>query len=105
MCFYLISSAALVVAYDFHPYSQTLSDLHFKKNSYHNNGRSHSERIPEATLWSYIYQIASAIKAIHDVGLAVRVVDASKILMTGKNRYASNKIVMSSLDGIFYNIE
>ena len=44
------------------------------------------ERIPEQTLWSYIFQIASAIRAVHEAGFAVRMVDASKILWTGQNR-------------------
>lgn len=44
------------------------------------------ERIPEQTLWSYIFQIASAMRAVHEAGFAVRMVDASKILWTGQNR-------------------
>ncbi|KAF9074654.1 hypothetical protein BDP27DRAFT_1316604 [Rhodocollybia butyracea] len=42
--------------------------------------------IPERILWSYIVQIASAIKRVHEAGLAVRTIDATKILLTGKNR-------------------
>ncbi|KAG1765162.1 hypothetical protein EV702DRAFT_1213722 [Suillus placidus] len=42
--------------------------------------------LPEATLWSYMTQIASAIKVVHEAGLAVRMVDATKIMVTGKNR-------------------
>ncbi|KIK54669.1 hypothetical protein GYMLUDRAFT_48590 [Collybiopsis luxurians FD-317 M1] len=42
--------------------------------------------IPERVLWSYIVQIASAIKRVHEAGLAVRTIDATKILLTGKNR-------------------
>ncbi|KAI5118625.1 hypothetical protein M0805_006993 [Coniferiporia weirii] len=76
---------SLVVAYDYHPNSQSLGEVHFKKTPYQ-GGRAHSERIGESTLWSYIFQIASAMKAVHDAGLAVRMVDASKILITGQNR-------------------
>ena len=76
----------MVVVYDYHPSAQTLADAHFKKPAHQSNGRAQPERIAEQTLWSYIYQIASAIKAVHDAGLAVRVVDASKILITGQNR-------------------
>ncbi|KAG2202075.1 hypothetical protein INT46_002004 [Mucor plumbeus] len=42
--------------------------------------------IPETTIWSYITQIASALKAVHGSGLAARVIDPKKILITGKNR-------------------
>ncbi|KAJ4481109.1 kinase-like domain-containing protein [Lentinula aciculospora] len=45
-----------------------------------------SSGIPERILWSYIVQIASAIKRVHEAGLAVRTIDATKILLTGKNR-------------------
>jgi PAB-dependent poly(A)-specific ribonuclease subunit 3 len=31
-------------------------------------------------------QIASAIKVVHEAGLAVSMVDATKIMVTGKNR-------------------
>jgi len=42
--------------------------------------------VPERTLWSYICQIASAIKVVHDAGYAVRMIDPTKVLLTGKNR-------------------
>lgn len=48
--------------------------------------------MPERTLWSYIIQLASAIQEVHDAGLAVRVMDPTKILVTGKNRYETNII-------------
>lgn len=31
-------------------------------------------------------QIASAVKVVHEAGLAVRMVDATKIIVTGKNK-------------------
>ncbi|KAL5525231.1 hypothetical protein ACEPAF_9100 [Sanghuangporus sanghuang] len=77
---------SLVVVYDFHPNAQSLAELHFKSNRPYQGGRAQPERISEATLWSYIFQVASAMKAVHDAGLAVRMVDASKILLTGNNR-------------------
>lgn len=54
------------------------------------NGRlqAQSNRITERTVWSYVIQIANAIKAVHDAGLAVRLIDPTKILVTGKNRYS-----------------
>ena len=83
---------ALVVAYIYHPRAQTLHDIHLKpKATYQNNYSGHPQlpplvAIPERTLWSYIIQIASAIKKVHEAGMAVRMIDATKILLTGKNR-------------------
>ncbi|CAG8548386.1 5704_t:CDS:2 [Racocetra fulgida] len=42
--------------------------------------------IPETVLWSYIVQLASAIKTIHASDLAARMIEPTKILLTGKNR-------------------
>ena len=42
--------------------------------------------LPERTLWSYIVQLASAIKKVHERGQAVRMLDVTKILVTGQNR-------------------
>ena len=82
---------ALVVSYDYHPDSQTLFDVYLrpKQSPFSQNrfGEATNVVIPEATLWSYIIQIASAIRATHEAGLAVRMVDPTKVLLTGKNRY------------------
>lgn len=83
---------ALVVVYDYFPNSQTLYEAHLKpKAPQFQNGRLQSQnvRLIERTLWSYIIQLAGAIKAVHDAGLAVRVVDVTKILVTSKNRFVS----------------
>ncbi|KAI0092269.1 kinase-like domain-containing protein [Irpex rosettiformis] len=80
---------SLVVVYDYHPNSQTLFEAHLRpKAPQYQNGRLQSQntRIPERTLWSYVVQIASAMKTVHDVGLAMRIVDATKVLVTGPNR-------------------
>lgn len=42
--------------------------------------------VTEAVLWSYIVQLVSAVKAIHDAGMACRILEPSKILITGKHR-------------------
>ncbi|TEB33699.1 hypothetical protein FA13DRAFT_1626754 [Coprinellus micaceus] len=42
--------------------------------------------ISERTMWSYIVQIAGAIKRVHDAGHAVRCMDTTKILLTSQNR-------------------
>ena len=80
-----------MVVYDYHPNAETLFSLHLKpKPPTFQNGRLQQSKdgslVPEETLWSYIVQLASAIQAVHDAGLAVRVMDPTKILVTGKNR-------------------
>ncbi|TFK87873.1 hypothetical protein K466DRAFT_490113 [Polyporus arcularius HHB13444] len=83
------NDSSLVVVYDDHPNAQTLYEAHMKpKPPQYQNGRlqAQSNRITERTVWSYVIQIANAIKAVHDAGLAVRLIDPTKILVTGKNR-------------------
>ncbi|KAG5457790.1 MAG: hypothetical protein BJ554DRAFT_2113 [Olpidium bornovanus] len=43
--------------------------------------------LSEKVIWSYVTQIASAIKVTHAAGLALRTIEPSKILLTGKNRW------------------
>ena len=78
------------MAYTYHPNAQTLFDAHLKSKmlTFH-QGRlqGNPTAIPERTLWSYIVQIASAVKRVHDAGLAVRMIDVTKVLITGKNQY------------------
>ncbi|KAH7927228.1 hypothetical protein BV22DRAFT_1061477 [Leucogyrophana mollusca] len=80
---------SLVVAYDYHPNAQTLYETHIKQKApvFH-QGRLQAlpSNLSEDTVWTYIIQISSAIRAVHEAGLAVRMVDATKILVTGKNR-------------------
>jgi PAB-dependent poly(A)-specific ribonuclease subunit 3 len=80
-----------VFVFDYHPCSTTLYSTYFTKQGqatlYNNhNNTSNPRLISETTIWSYITQIASALKAIHGSGLAARNIDPSKILITGKNR-------------------
>ncbi|KAL0578063.1 PAB-dependent poly(A)-specific ribonuclease subunit 3 [Marasmius crinis-equi] len=83
---------SLVVAYTYHPRAQTLHDVHLKPKAAYQNIYSGQPQppllvaIPERILWSYIIQIASAIKKVHDAGMAVRTIDPTKILLTGKSR-------------------
>ena len=84
---------ALVVVYDYYPNAETLFDLHLKPRppTFHNGTLQSKNGLPisEQTLWSYIIQLASAIQAVHDAGLAVRFLDPTKILVASKNRYES----------------
>ena len=80
---------AIIFVYAYHPLSKTLADEHFGQNprylpSRHPQGGS---AVPEPVLWSYMVQIANALRTIHGNGLAARVVEPSKILLTGKMRY------------------
>lgn len=82
---------ALVVVYDFHPNAQSVMETYFKPKATSQGVRTQPhERVNETTLWSYIFQIASAMKAVHEAGLAIRMVDATKILITGQNRYGTD---------------
>ncbi|EIW56636.1 uncharacterized protein TRAVEDRAFT_21734 [Trametes versicolor FP-101664 SS1] len=83
------NDSSLVVVYEDHPDAQTIHEAHIKvKPPQFQHGRlqAQSNRVSERTIWSYIIQIANALKATHDAGLAVRLIDATKILVTGKNR-------------------
>ncbi|CAB1349856.1 unnamed protein product [Coregonus sp. 'balchen'] len=46
--------------------------------------------LPESLIWAYIVQLSSALRTIHTAGLACRVMDPSKILITGKTRLRVN---------------
>ena len=74
---------AIVFVYDYHPCSKTLAEAHFGTAPVFGGSR----HVPENVIWSYIVQIASALKTIHNTGLAARIIDASKVLVTSKMRY------------------
>ncbi|KAJ7889923.1 hypothetical protein B0H14DRAFT_2561602 [Mycena olivaceomarginata] len=108
--------SSLVVAYAYHPGAKTLFDAHLKPApataaptsgyprqpptttytyqrgggvSQHQGQQGQGEQgqpIPERMMWSYIVQLAGAIKRVHDAGQAVRMIDVTKVLVTSKNR-------------------
>ncbi|KZT37126.1 hypothetical protein SISSUDRAFT_1048869 [Sistotremastrum suecicum HHB10207 ss-3] len=83
------NDSSLVVVYDFHPNASTLFDTHIRpKPLTYMNGRIQPQNapIPERVIWTYLIQLANAIKTVHDAGLAIRTIDATKVLLTGKNR-------------------
>lgn len=82
---------ALVMVYDFHPEAVTVADEWLSQESIARR-RQANVPIPERVIWSYVIQIANALKAIHTAGLAVRGLDATKILITGKNRVRINGV-------------
>jgi len=96
--------SALVVSYSYFSNAQTLYEAHMKPKPlsptyqqavyYGRHQQRHQQQlqaqqqsIPERTLWSYIIQLSSAIKKVHEQGQAVRVIDVSKVLVTGQNRF------------------
>uniref|UniRef100_A0A8C2K231 PAN2-PAN3 deadenylation complex subunit PAN3 n=1 Tax=Cyprinus carpio TaxID=7962 RepID=A0A8C2K231_CYPCA len=56
--------------------------------------RQHAGLLPESLIWAYIVQLSSALRTIHTAGLACRVMDPSKILITGKTRLRVNCVGM-----------
>lgn len=91
---------ALILVYDYHPLSTTLWEEYLSPAPEQNGPNTLASMtaskkrsgmpIPERVIWSYITQIANALKAIHSSNLAVRNLDPSKILITGKNRIRLN---------------
>ena len=82
--------SSLIVVTDYHPMSQTLSDKLFSQTSRHASNRSTASFITDHELWGYVVQVGSALKAIHSVGLAARLMTSQKILVTSKNRLRLN---------------
>lgn len=80
--------SSLIFVTDYHPLSKTLAEQHLATGNRF-QGR-HTTHIPEQILWGYMTQIANALKAIHSNGLAARILEPSKILLTGKNRIRLN---------------
>ncbi|KAJ3367952.1 PAB-dependent poly(A)-specific ribonuclease subunit 3 [Kappamyces sp. JEL0680] len=73
---------SLVMVYDFHPLAITIQEKYLSRPE-----SSGFTNIRSDVLWSFICQLTSAIKTIHAANLAARAIDASKILLTGQNRY------------------
>lgn len=94
----LFNDASVIFAYDYHPRSRTLYEAHLAPRMEmmtQPNGTimpvpTSPGPIPERILWSFIAQIANALKAIHTAGLACRVVEPTKIILTAHNRIRLN---------------
>ncbi|XP_025118664.3 PAN2-PAN3 deadenylation complex subunit PAN3 isoform X5 [Bubalus bubalis] len=97
------SEPSLVFAYDFHAGGETMMSRHFndpnadayftkRKWGQHDGPlpRQHAGLLPESLIWAYIVQLSSALRTIHTAGLACRVMDPTKILITGKTRLRVN---------------
>ncbi|KAJ5274665.1 Zinc finger CCCH-type [Penicillium chrysogenum] len=81
--------SSLIFVTDYHPLSKTLADQHLSAGTRF-PGRHTNAHIPEQLLWGYMTQIANGLKAIHGNGLAARVLEPSKILLTAKTRVRIN---------------
>lgn len=80
--------SSLMFVTDFHPLSKTLAEQFFQPR--YQSARGGPQAIPEQEMWSYIVQIASALKAIHSTGLAAQVITPTKVLLTSKGRIRLN---------------
>ncbi|KAJ6137449.1 Zinc finger CCCH-type [Penicillium samsonianum] len=81
--------SSLIFVTDYHPLSKTLADQHLNAGTRF-PGRHTNAHIPEQVLWGYMTQIANGLKAIHANGLAARVLEPSKVLLTAKTRVRIN---------------
>ena len=79
--------SSLIVVTDYHPLAQTLAEKHFPPAR---SSKAGTQFVPENDLWGYLVQLAGALKAIHEAGLAAQTVTASKVLLTAKNRLRLN---------------
>ncbi|MCJ1465693.1 PAB-dependent poly(A)-specific ribonuclease subunit 3 [Pseudocyphellaria aurata] len=80
--------SSLIFVTDYHPVSETLAQRHFAHPS--RFARPLGLHITEDLLWSYMVQIANALKTIHSHGQAARLIDPSKVILTGENRIRLN---------------
>ncbi|TKR77936.1 hypothetical protein L596_018824 [Steinernema carpocapsae] len=75
--------ASLLFVYDYHPLAESLEAKHFGRNGAGGQGNG---GIMEPLIWSYIIQITSALRHIHQQGLAARTLSLEKILVTGRQK-------------------
>ena len=76
--------SSLIVVTDYFPLSKTLAEAHLPAPRFAT--RSQTSHVTEAILWTYMVQITNALKSIHALGLAARVLDPTKVIITSKNR-------------------
>ena len=46
----------------------------------------HTGPVAEDLLWEYVIQLVSALRVVHGAGLALRCIDSTKVLLTGRQR-------------------
>lgn len=87
---------SLVFVSDYHPESSTLFQNHISTYGVSLNRRI-SPPVPEKVLWNYLVQIANAIKPLHEAGMAARLIDAHKMLVTDENRIRFNGCALADV--------
>ena len=75
--------SSLIVVTDYHPRSLTLAEKHFSASR---QPQRAGGSVTENELWTYVVQLASALKTVHEGGLAAQTIMLSKVLLTSKNR-------------------
>ena len=93
---------SLIFVTDYHPLSKTLAEHYFGPGARFAS-RMSGGQTSEQVLWSYCVQMASALKTIHGMGLAARLVDLSKVLLTSKGRVRLNGCAV--LDVVNYDVQ
>lgn len=86
------NDSSLIVTYDYFPLAVTLYDMYLNRSGPYKRVPTEDldELVEEGTIWSYIIQISNAMKAVHDGGMALRILDPTKVLMTSKGRIRIN---------------
>jgi PAB-dependent poly(A)-specific ribonuclease subunit 3 len=89
----VFNDSSLIIVTDYHPCAKSLAEEHFRSTAmprYPGARPVAAIHIQEQALWGYIVQIASALKTIHGMNLAARLITPSKVLLTSKNRVRLN---------------
>ena len=81
--------SSLMIVTDYYPLAKTLSETH-SPLLFRLPNRNSATHVAEQVLWTYVVQISNALKGIHGGGLAARIIEPSKILLTSKNRIRLN---------------
>ncbi|KAK0417085.1 hypothetical protein QR680_012825 [Steinernema hermaphroditum] len=76
--------SSLVFVFDYHPLAESLERKHFARGGA-GSGQSNGGII-ESVIWSYIIQLTSALRTIHQAGLAARTIALEKVLVVGRQR-------------------
>lgn len=80
---------SVVFVYAFHPRAETLQAKYFDRH-YARTGERGFSSVSDRVLFAFITQMLSAIRQIHSQGLSARVLDPSKVLVTGESRFRLN---------------
>ncbi|TIA94308.1 hypothetical protein E3P81_00253 [Wallemia ichthyophaga] len=88
--------SSLILVHAYYANAKTLGSIHQA-----NALNPHPPPLVEHTLWLYLVQIVHAVMHIHTQGLAVRCINPSRVLVTGKNRLRLNCV--GAMDVLLYD--